>query len=235
MTFWHYHWALLRARELDLTTRETLAFAHIGQLANPAGALAYSIESMAADVGLDRRDFGRAVRKLWKLGALYAAGKSSRGRAATVYRLVPELEARAAVEAWRAVRRQPGRLAPVDRQPGQGAPDQPGQPGQGAPVDRQPGQGAPDQPGQGAPVRAEQSPGEKTYQPRLRANPATGARRPGSTAQPGQGAPQPGQGAPHYKTTILNHESDRPLQPKEIRPRGRADDWKDWRQRPATP
>ena len=108
MTFWHYHWALLRARELELRTAIAFPFAHMAQLATPDGACSYSIASMAADLGLDRRDFGRAVRELWKRGALYAAGKSSRGRSATVYRLVPEHEARAVVEAWRAARRQPG-------------------------------------------------------------------------------------------------------------------------------
>jgi hypothetical protein len=199
MTFWHYHWALIRARELELTTRERFAFAHMGARASAAGIVASSIESLAADVGLDRRDFGRAVRKLWTLGALYAAGKTSGGRRATVYRLVPEDEARAAVEADRA------------RQPGQGAPDQPAQPGQGAPDPGQPGQGAPDQPGQGAPDQIEPSPGEPTYKPRGRWESSTGARRPGSGGQPGQGAPQPGQGAPQNNLTILTHESVLPI------------------------
>lgn len=225
MTFWHYHWALLRARELELRTAIAFPFAHMAQLATPDGACSYSIASMAADLGLDRRDFGRAVRELWKRGALYAAGKSSRGRSATVYRLLPELEARAIVEAWRAARRQPGPTAPDERQPGPGAPVRPDQPGPTAPVDRQPGPTAPDQPGPTAPDSAEPSPGEQSYRPRLRANIATGAHSPGSAAQPGPTAPQPGPTAPHYKSTILIHESER-------RP---ADSWKDWRRRQASP
>lgn len=213
MTFWHYHHALMLARKLDLTTRETLAFAHLAQCANPAGVVAFSIESMAADVGLDRRDFGRVVRKLWTQGAIYASGQASRGRAATVYRLVPEEQARALVEADRAARRQPGQGAPVE--PGQGAPS-PDQPGQSAPVGDQPGQGAPVQPGQGAPDWPEPSPGGFSYVPRLRAKSPTGAGRPGWDVQPGQGAPQPGQGAPHYKYTILNHERAREAPPRPL-------------------
>lgn len=214
MTFWHYHWALIRARELELTTRERFVFAHMGAVASPTGAVASSVKGMALDLGLDRRDLGRAVRKLWTLGALYSVGKSSGGRGATVYQLVPEPEARAIVENERAATPQP--------QPGQGAPRDMGQ---GAPCGADMGQGAPRHVGQGAPVGSTWGKAPQVYEPRLRPELATWGKAPRDV---GQGAPQVGQGAPPNNKQSNNHESPT----RKRRPyTSSADRWKDWRAR----
>ena len=189
MTFWHYHWALLRARELELTTVETFAFAHMGQLANPAGVCAYSIDSMSADLGMNRSNFSRAVKAIWKRQAIYSTGKDparrSGGRVATVWNLVPESEARAAVLADRAARRQP--LPPATVR------DQPLPP---ATVEPLPPATVRDQP---LPPATVQGP---AYTPRLRTAAETVATSHGSGAQPLPTDTQPLPTATHYKSRI---------------------------------
>ena len=105
MTFWHYHWALIRARELDLSTFDTFVFAHMAQLTNPAGVVAYSITSMAADIGCERKRFSEAVRRIWETPSVSSKGRSKHPGKARIYCMVMEQEARVVVEAWRAEQR----------------------------------------------------------------------------------------------------------------------------------
>lgn len=221
MTFWHYEWALIRARELDLTTRERLVFGLLGARATAGGLVTTSVETMAAEIGLDGRNFRRIVRELSDERREFAAvGMAPAGRKVRLYRLPSEGAARELVEADRAARRaawdqkQPGHSDRHLGQPGHSDRVEPGHSDRVATPTRSHRPGWPMDPVKATGL----APSSADLQS---ANPVT------VTRQPGHSDPQPGHSDRHNNKQSNNHESA----PRQRRYSSSGDRAKDWRSR----
>jgi hypothetical protein len=102
MTMWHGEYMRLRCRGLGLSRLDRDAVLLLAARARPDGLVPLSVSALAVELEATRPKVSRSLAKGCELG-LYAlaTGAASRGRLPTLYRLLPDADARAFVEAHR--------------------------------------------------------------------------------------------------------------------------------------